>query len=223
MTHGEATKWAEQAIRDGACHPGKSPPLDQELVSAVAATIRERVDEAVRSQRIQMARETMRREFHDDPDFLRTYADNVACVLFDHAGSVFGGSPFLRNRVARVILGRIFADYDAAFLSDDAPETCSSPPREGSSSGACPPGECADRRTTAVPESPPHRQTDDPNRPIAVGDVVTLRHGGPEMTVGGMNRLNGEVVSATCYVTGCDESGSVQDSIILVGALHRVR
>jgi len=55
---------------------------------------------------IKKAREIMTRTFKDDPDFRRSYVDNVACLLMDNMSSLKWNKPkrdVLADKIIHVI------------------------------------------------------------------------------------------------------------------------
>ena len=61
------------------------------------------------TEKIKHARAVMREVFEADPDFKRTYIDNVAMYLYDHAHSTDMGVKITRDSAAEGIIDLIFS------------------------------------------------------------------------------------------------------------------
>ncbi len=61
-------------------------------------------------EEIKHARKVMREVFKADPNFKRTYIDNVAMYLYDHASNIDMNHKLTRDSVAEGLIDLIFSE-----------------------------------------------------------------------------------------------------------------
>ena len=64
----------------------------------------------MKTKEIKKAREVMRKAFEEDPDFKRTYIDNVAMYLYDNAFGMDMSHQPTRDPIAEGIVDLIFSE-----------------------------------------------------------------------------------------------------------------
>ena len=64
----------------------------------------------MKTKEIKKAREVMRKAFEEDPDFKRTYIDNVAVYLFDNAFGMDMSHKPTRDPIAEGLIDLIFSE-----------------------------------------------------------------------------------------------------------------
>jgi hypothetical protein len=102
MTKQEAREWAAQAW----CQPStENYAMDHKLCEAFANVLHTRVNEAIKSDRFTRARDEMKHHFIYDPDFRRTYVDNITCLIRDRHSNGSGITSELAARILDTVIG----------------------------------------------------------------------------------------------------------------------
>ena len=104
MEIAEAMGYAAQAWCD---EPNQNTILDEKLAKSFAHILREKVQQAVRSERIKAARKAMAESLSMDPSLKWAYVSNIAMFLNDHYGITDYDK---RNEAAEGILELLFKD-----------------------------------------------------------------------------------------------------------------